>query len=89
MGIEEMQPHKAKFDLKSDSSRMELAQLLVGQTATVRRSSGEEEHDWYIKGVHADGIVAAKPAQKIEKKIPLAQFKQMNPELFFNIEVTE
>lgn len=79
---------KTKFDLKSESSRAELARRLVSQSATVKRSSGKEEYDWYVIGVHADGIVVSKTDKTADKKIPLNEFKEKNPELFFDIDVT-
>lgn len=90
MGIENINNKKVRFDLKSEPSRAELVRRLVSQSATVVRSSGEEEYDWYVSGVHADGIVVSKTGQQnMQKKIPLGQFKEKNPELFFGIDVVE
>lgn len=75
-------PAAEKFDLKSDASRRELVQKLVGKFATIKRSSGEEESDWYVIGVREDGFVVAKDKAGLQKRIKTREFLEMNPGLF-------
>jgi PPM family protein phosphatase len=53
-----------------------------GMAAKVRRSNGEVEYDWEVKGVDGNDVLVTKPGDKdgkiILKRIPLEQFQKDN-----------